>query len=177
MTAENKHGMAISNLAELLAYALAIELDAHERYMMLADQMEQHNNSELCGLFLKLASHEEHHAQEIRDRAGDIELPHLKLSKLKWPGTDSPEAAELDEAHYMMTSWHALQMALKAEQRAFEFFEGIVANVDDEELKRWAEEFRDEEAEHVEMVEQLLERYPKPSGSWSEDPDPPNLQG
>jgi rubrerythrin len=169
--------MSITNLPELLAHALAIEEDAHERYVMLADQMEQHNNSELCGLFLKLASHEEHHAQEIRDRAGDIELPHLKLSDLKWPGSDSPEAAEFDEAHYKMTSWHALQMALKAEQRAFDFFETIVSSVEDEDLKRWAQEFRDEEAEHVVLVEQLLERYPKPAGDWSDDPDPPNLQG
>lgn len=168
--------ISITSLPELLAHALAIEVDAHERYVMLADQMEQHNNSELCGLFLKLASHEEHHAQEIRDRAGDIELLPLKLSDLKWAGDDSPEAAALDQAHYRMTPWHALQMALKAEQRAFEFFETFVANVEDEELKRWGLEFRDEEAEHVELVEELLERYPKPADDWAEDPDPPNLQ-
>lgn len=174
---QNKIPAPISNLAELLAYALAIEEDAHERYMMLADQMEQHNNSELCALFLKLASHEEHHAQEIRDRAEGLELPYLTLSKLNWLGGDSPEAAELDEAHYLMTPWHALQMALKAEQRALAFFEDFVAATTDDELKRWGEEFRDEETEHVALVEELLQRYPKPAETWLDDPDPPNLQG
>lgn len=167
---------AIANVAELLAHALAIEEDALERYVMLADQMERHNNTELREIFLKLASHEEHHAQEIRDRADYMKLPRLTLYDLKKAGNNSPEAAELGEAHYKMTPWHALQMALKAEQRAFDFFEEIVSGAQDADLKRWAQEFRDEEAEHVQLVEHLLERYPKPAADWSDDHDPPNLQ-
>lgn len=72
-----------------------------------------------------------------------------------------------------MTSWHALPMALKAEQRAFDFFKTVVENTQDDELKRWAEEFQQEEAEHVRLVEDLLTQYPKPAADWSHDDDPP----
>jgi rubrerythrin len=170
---------AITDLAELLAHALAIEHDAQARYEMLADQMEQHNNSELCGIFLKLASHEKLHAQEISDKADEagLELPHIELGAWQWPGGDSPEAVDVGDAHYLMTAWHALRMALAAEQRAFAFFDRIARFTEHADLRKWAEEFRTEEAEHVRLVEDLLTKYPKPASSWDDDPDPPVLQG
>ena len=43
------------SVEELLAYSLAIEQEAAERYAELADQMEVHNNHEVAELFHKLA--------------------------------------------------------------------------------------------------------------------------
>jgi len=163
----------ISSLGELLAHAHAIETDAVERYRMLADQMEVHHNRALAEIFRELAGHEEKHAAEILAQAGDIELPDLKPSEFKWPGMESPEAAELDEMHYLMTPWHALQMALRAEQRAHAFFAHMAETAGEPEMKKWAEEFREEEAEHVELVLRLLEKYPEPEDGWQDDPDPP----
>lgn len=168
--------LKIESEAELLAHAHAIEKDAVERYIMLAEQMETHNNRELAALFRELAGHEEKHAAEIKVRAGDIELPDLKPGDFKWPGMESPESAELDDAHYKMTPWHALKMALRAEQRAFEFFDHVVRSATDAGLKAWAEEFREEEAEHVELVERLLEKHPEPKPGWDDDDDMPALQ-
>ena len=164
---------SIESVEELLAHAYVIEVDATERYLMLADQMDVHNNPELAQLFRKLASHEEHHAQEILERSRDMNLPTLKSSEYKWGDFEGPEAAVLDEAHYMMTPWHALQMALAAEKRAFAFFDRLVETARGDEMKKWAEEFREEEAEHVQLVEDLLKRHPEPDGDWADDPDPP----
>ena len=164
---------AIDSVEELLAHAYMIEVDATDRYLMLADQMEVHNNLELAGLFRKLASHEEHHAQEILEQAKALKMPDLKPSEYKWGDFEAPEAAALDEAHYLMTPWHALQMALGAEQRAFAFFDRLVATAGDDGMRKWAEEFREEEAEHVRLVEDLLKRYPEPDEGWADDPDPP----
>lgn len=163
----------IASVEELLAHAYLIEIDAHERYEMLADQMEVHNNPELAELFRKLAQHEQHHAEEILAQAGERELPRLSVSEQKWGETEGPEAAALDEAHYLMTPWHALQMALAAEERAYYFFDRIVGATDDPETKKWAMEFREEEAEHIRLVKELLERHPEPAEGWDEDPDPP----
>ena len=169
-------GPLIESEGELLAHAHAIEQDALERYRMLADQMDTHNNPVLAELFRELASHEEKHAAEILERAEGIALPVLKSSDFKWPGSESPESAELDQAHYKMTPWHALQMALRAERRAFAFFDHVVRTARDPGLKAWAEEFREEEAEHVELVEQLLEKFPEPEPGWDQDDDLPALQ-
>ena len=34
-------------------------------------------------------------------------------------------------------------------------------------------ELRQEESEHVAMVKQWMAKYPKPTGDWAHDPDPP----
>ncbi len=172
----NAPGPQITDLGELLAYAHAIEVDAMERYQLLADQMETHNNRELAKLFRELAGHEEKHAAKILEQAGESGLPVIEESAFHWLGTESPEAADLDAAHYRMTPWHALQMALGAEQRAFAFFDHLVNTVSEPEVKKWAEEFRDEEAEHVELVERLLKLHPEPAEGWDLDDDPPYLQ-
>ena len=76
MTARSDEAaFGIANEAELLAHAHAIEQDAVERYRMLADQMETHNNPGWRSCFAELAGHEEKHAAEILAQAGDIELP------------------------------------------------------------------------------------------------------
>ena len=115
----------VASLADLFALAYQIEADAVERYALLADQMETHNNPELVKVFRDLARAEGIHAEEIRRLAGDIDVVAHARQTGGWKG-DSPEEADLSAAHYMMTPWHALQMALVGEQRALEFFTGIV---------------------------------------------------
>ena len=166
----------IRSLADLLSHALAIETEAVERYSLLADQMEVHNNPELAAIFRKLAGIEGRHAKEIEGRAAGLDLPNLKPWEYEWAGGDSPEAGDSAEAHYLMTPHHALKMALAAEQRAFAFFDGLVGKVEDAAVRKLAAEFAEEERAHVRLVEELLERYPAPAADWDDDPDPPVLQ-
>jgi rubrerythrin len=165
----------VATLPDLFALAWQIEADAVERYKMLADQMETHNNLELVKVFRDLARAEGIHADEIRRLAGDIDVVAHAGRIGGWKG-DSPEEVDLATAHYMMTPWHALQMALVGEKRALEFFTDIVATTKDAKIKQMAAEFVEEEAEHVNLVHRLLRKYPEPAEGWSEDPDPPASQ-
>ena len=73
-----------------------------------------------------------------------------------------------------MTPWHALKMALAGEERALAYFQHVVATTDDLKIRDMAEEFAEEESEHVALCHRLLKKYPAPQGdSWSDDPDPP----
>ena len=162
----------VSSLAELFALAYKIEADAVERYTLLADQMETHNNPDLVKIFSDLARAEGIHAEEIRRLAGDIDVVAHSRRVGEWQHGDSPEEADLSVAHYMMTPWHALQMALEGEKQALAFFTNIVETTKDAKIKKMAAEFVEEEAEHVNLVHRLLRRYPAPSTSWSEDSDP-----
>lgn len=169
-------GPSISSLADLFGAAYRIEADAVERYRLLADQMETCNNSELVVVFKDLATAEAIHAEEIRRQAGDIDVVAQAQRALAWPGGESPEQADLGSAHYLMTPWHALQMALAGEQRALAFFTAVVESATDPKVKSMAAEFVEEEAEHVNLVHRLLRKYPVPPASWSEDLDPPVQQ-
>ena len=163
----------ITSLADLLAIAWRIEADAVERYIMLAEQMETHNNADLAYIFRDLARAEGIHRDEIRQQAGDLDIEAHARKVAKWEKGDSPEEADLGEAHYMMTPWHALQMALAGEKRALAYFEHVVETTKDAKIKEMAKEFVEEEAEHVNLCYRLLKKYPKPEGeAWAEDPDP-----
>ena len=166
----------IQSLPELYAHALAIEIEAEDTYALLADQMDVHNNRELAALFRKLSVIEGKHAKEIEERAKDIVLPDIAPWEYQWQSPASPEAADVDDVHYLMTPHHALMMALAAEKRAQAFFEDLARSASDPEVKAMAEEFAAEEREHVRLVEDLLARHPAPAEGWDEDMDPPVLQ-
>lgn len=169
-------GPKIDTLTDLLAAAYKIEADAVERYQMLADQMEVYNNPELVDVFRDLAKAEGFHAEEIRRQAGDIDVV-AHARRIAFGRGDSPEEVDMGAAHYMMTPWHALQMALAGEKRALAYFTEVVGTTKDPKVKEMAEEFVEEEAEHVNLCHRLLRKYPAPSGeSWQDDPDPPVAQ-
>ena len=168
----------ILSLAELYAVAYEIEAAAVERYELLAAQMQAHNNADLVVIFLDLARAEGIHRDEIRrlaEEAGVDVLAHAPRVA-KWPQGESPEEVDAGAAHYLMTPWHALQLALGGEQRALEFFSSVAASAKDAKVRRLAEEFMEEEAEHVNLVHRLMRRQPAPPDAWAADPDPPVAQ-
>ena len=167
----------ITSIADLLALAHQIEADAVQRYTELAEQMETHNNRELVNVFRDLARAEGIHAEEIRKIAGDVDLVAQAQRLGRWKNSDSPEQADLGTAHYLMTPWHALQLALTGEKQALAFFTSILNSAKDAKIKDMAAEFVEEEAEHVNLVHRLLRKYPKPLNSWADDDDPPRPQG
>ncbi len=163
----------VASVADLFAVAYQIEADAVERYELLADQMETHNNPELVTVFRDLSRAEAIHRDEIRRLAGDIDVVAQAQKMAKWKHGESPEAASLDEAHYLMTPWHALQLALAGEKRALAFFKHVVDSAKDPAIRKLADEFVEEEAEHVNLVHRLLRKYPRPTVTWSSDLDSP----
>jgi rubrerythrin len=167
---------AVRTLTDLFAAAYRIEAEAVERYTLLADQMETHNNPELSKVFRDLARAEAMHADEIRRQAGDIDVVAHAERLGGWRKGESPEEADLSAAHYLMTPWQALQMALAGERRALAFFSSIAATTKDARVRHMAEEFVEEEAEHVNLVHRLLRKYVPPASTWADDADPPVAQ-
>lgn len=166
----------VANLDDLLAVAYQIEIDAVERYELLADQMKAHNNPELEKVFRDLARAEGIHGEEIRRLAGGFDVVAHARKMAKFEHGESPEEADLSSAHYMMTPWHALQLSLAGEKRALAYFASIAETAKDPKVKTMAAELVEEESEHVNLVYRLLRRYPQPDDSWSEDLDPPVSQ-
>jgi rubrerythrin len=163
------------SIEDLMAQALAIEREAVARYDELADMMEAHNNTEVAALFRKMAGYEAHHVEQILADMGWAEDTVTPRHAGVWSAGDAPESVPLDEMHYLMHPWHALQLALAAEQRAVEFFSRVAASAGSDTVRRAAEEMRDEEIEHVELVKMWLAKVPQPDKNWHDDPDPPRL--
>jgi rubrerythrin len=159
-------------LDEFMAQAYAMELDAQSRYADLADAMEMHNNREVAELFRKMSVIEGKHAAQIMAEMGWTQPPPYAVAPA-WEGFESAEAVPIDEVHYLMRPWHALQLALAAEQRAERFFAELAMSAHAEPVRKAAIELRDEEREHVELVKAWLAKVPQPEKDWAVDPDPP----
>ena len=161
-----------ATLEEFMAQALAMELEASQRYTELADAMETHNNREVCELFRKMAVIEGKHASQIMAQMGWSAMP-ANARAPSWQGFEAAETVPAESLHYLMQPWHALQLALAAEQRAESFFAHLVDAVQSEPVRDAARELLGEEREHVGLIKAWLERVPPPDPNWAEDPDPP----
>ncbi len=170
----NDQKQIIGTTEELLAYSLAMEEEAVERFNELADQMEVHNNHEVADLFYKLAEIEGKHVENVNRAAAGKELPDLLAWEFDWIDEgESPEGGSLEDAHYLMQPWHAIELAKRGEQRAVAFFKHVASNATDKAVEKMARELVAEEEEHVALLEQWQERFPKPEDDWDDDLDPP----
>jgi rubrerythrin len=164
---------AAHTLEEFMAQALAMEREAVQRYSEFADAMEMHNNREVAKLFRTMAQYEGKHADQIMAEMGWTEASAPAADPLAWPEFEAPETVAVDEVHYLMQPWHALQLALAAERRAEAFFGTLARGTNNEAVRRAALELQAEESEHVALVQAWLAKVPVPDGDWANDPDPP----
>ena len=161
------------DIPTFFAHALALEIEAAERYDELADAMEVHNNADASVLFRNMARFSRKHADEVRGRAANVKVPHFAPWEFKWNGPEGPESAPVERTHYMMKPYHCLVLALHNERRGQEYYAQVAAEATDPEVRRLAKEMADEESEHVVMLEDWLKKTPKPAADWAEDLDPP----
>jgi len=160
-------------LADVMAQALAMEREAVQRYSALADVMEVHHNREVEALFRKMAQIEAKHAEQIRAEMGWTDASDAPASQASPFAADAPESVPEDAVHYLMWPWHALQLALSAEQRAEAFFASLALAAPGAAVREAALRLRDEEREHVALIRAWIEKTPQPGSDWAEDPDPP----
>ncbi len=174
---EKTAAAVIDSPEELLAHALQMETEAAERYAEIAENLEFHNNQEVAALFHKLGEYGRLHAAEVKEMSKDMDLPHIAPWDFKWPdgSGDSPEASSLEDVHYLMNSYQAVQLAMKVESAAYEFYAGVAETTPNADTKKIAQEFAEEESEHVELLKGWVDKYPKPDEDWDYDPDLPNV--
>jgi rubrerythrin len=161
-------------LAEFMTLALAMENEAAQRYAEFADAMAMHNNREVAALFRKMAQIEAKHAAQIMAEMGWTSAPAMPAGRATWEGFEGPETTPGDEVHYLMQPWHALQLALRNEERAQRFFGKLARVATVATVKKAARELEAEEREHVELVKAWLAKVPPPDSDWANDPDPPS---
>ena len=134
---------------EFLAYAINLELEAANRYALLADAMEAGGNHEVCALFRHLAEYSRLHLAEARARGGFRDIPKMKPDDFVWPGLESPETAAIWAADPFMGREQALEIALDAETAGLDYYQRVLDTTSDPEIKTLAKEFVAEERSHV----------------------------
>ena len=156
-------------LPEFLAHAIALEHEAAERYLELADMMEAHRNDEVSALFRDMVRFSRLHHDSIVERAGGVALPTLRSWQYRW--TQPPEAGGDEAFDYTLDAYE--RAALRARERGARDASttaDVGQHSSDPEVKRLAAEFAAEETEHVEALEDWLARTPRPGRRGATDP-------
>ena len=157
----------IKTSAELYAHAIAIEREAAARYFEFAERMSDLGNEAVAEIFSTLATLEAEHLIELLERTADMALPDLAADEHRWLGGSAPETVDRELVFRLMTPRHALEIALLAENRAAAFFDTVVLTCDDAMLRALACEMAGDEADHIAILEKLLETTPSPVIDWA----------
>lgn len=149
----------IDSLEQFLRCAALLEADAASGYDRLAELMSETGNEEVAALFAKFAEFSRLHLSEVheiqQEKLGRVFED--QLDSVTWPDGHSPEnplaVAELSD----MTPRKAIETALETERRACDFYAIIASQSRLNEVQEMAQEFAEEEAEHVEHLQRWLQ--------------------
>lgn len=148
----------VLSLKDALDLAALIEEEAHERYLELADQMEQHRTPEAARFFRFMAENEAKHGAELSKRRQALfgDAPRDVHRGMLF----DVEAPDYDEARAFMTAREALGIALRCEEKAHAFFVEALPHVKDPQVNALFAELREEEVHHQQLVRRELARLP-----------------
>ncbi len=146
------------NLRDTLDLAIAIEEEAKERYDEFADQLEAHHTPEVAKFFRFMSDNEVKHAEVLTTQR--VELFGDEPTTADTSMIYDIEAPDYDGARAFMSINDALEVALNAEIKAYEFYHDALPSVTDENVNKLFVRLRDEEVQHQKMIKEIMAKVP-----------------
>ena len=157
------------SLMDALDLASLIELEAQKRYTEFAESFGSRGDGDAGAVFRSMAVNEGKHCEELAERRlalfGETP-PNVRIDDIF-----DVEAPDVGEVRWNMSVLKAYQVALYAEQKAFAFYDEALEYVDQADVKLLFEELREEEAEHVKMLVDIIAKLPPSAEVELEDVD------
>lgn len=157
------------NLMDALDLATLIEVEACKRYAQFAERLGSGADGDAASVFQSMVVNESKHGEEIAERR--LALFGDQKPKVKLDDIFDVEAPEYGASTRDMSALEAYQVALSSERKAFDFYDGALRYVTEPSVRKLFEELREEEAEHVRMVEELIAKLPPSARVAPEDED------
>ncbi len=144
------------SIKDALDLAILVEDEAGERYRELADNLELHNTGDAAGFFRFMVTCEARPGAELRAKRKELfsDQPTTVDRSMLW----DVEAPAFETARTFMSLQDALDVALAAETKAFEFFDTALPEITDSEVRELFTELRQEEVEHMQMVREQMKK-------------------
>jgi rubrerythrin len=160
------------SLMDALDLATLIEVEAYKRYTQFAERLGSSAEGDAAAVFESMAVNENKHGEQNAERRialfGD-QRPRVKITDIF-----DVEAPEYGATARGMSPLKAYWVALSSERKAFAFYDQARRHVSQPEVKALFEELRDEEAEHVQMIETIIAKLPPEARvdlEYEDDPD------
>lgn len=149
----------LSSVEVFLSYAIKLEEEATLRFGQLADAMDASGNRPVGALFRKLSDYSRLHLQDAKSRAGFRDVPVMLPQDFQWPDFESPETAAIWATDPLIAYGEAMDIALESEKRGYDFYKLVLDSTTNPEIRALAKEFVEEEAEHVQWLEQWIAQH------------------
>jgi erythrin-vacuolar iron transport family protein len=156
-------------LMDAIDLAALIEIEAYKRYTQFAERLGSRDSDDAGAVFESMAVNESKHGEQLAKRRLALfgeEPPTVKLDDIF-----DVEAPDFGAPSMNMSPLKAYQVALSSEKKAFAFYSQVLRYVDQSDVKALFEELRDEEAEHVRMLEEIIAKLPPSAAIDLEDED------
>jgi erythrin-vacuolar iron transport family protein len=165
---------ATISLMDTLDLATLIEVEAFKRYTLFAEQFGSRLADVAGAVFESMAENEKKHADELVQRR--VALFGEAPARVKLDDIFDVEAPDVGSTYASMSAWKAYRLALHSEQKAFAFYDRALRTVTQPEIKALFEELREEEAEHVRMIEEIIAKLPPSAKVDLEDLDDTSMR-
>jgi len=156
-------------LMDALDLAHLIEVEAFQRYTHFAKRLGSRDPNDAGAAFQSMAVNEKKHGDQLAERR--LALFGDKPPMVKLDDIFDVEAPEFGAPRWNMSQLGAFQVALSSEKKAFAFYDAVLPGVRQADVKALFEELRNEEAEHVAMIEGIIAKLPPSAAIELEDED------
>lgn len=157
------------SLMDALDLASLIELEAKKRYEEFAESLGTRGTGDAGSVFRSMAVNEIKHCEEIAERR--VKLFGNQPAKVRIDDIFDVEAPDSGDVRWNMSTLKAYQLALYSEQKAHAFYDEALVYVTQPDVKALFEELREEEAEHVRMLVEIIAKLPPEASIEIEDED------
>lgn len=145
-------------LMDALDLASLIEVEAQQRYVLFSHQLGRGGGYNPGTFFALMAENEAKHGHALAERRkalfGD------KPARVTLDDLFDIEAPDVGAPRRTMSTIDAFQIALAAEQKAHDFYAWALPSITDPQVRTLFAELRDEEIEHVRMLQEALATMP-----------------
>jgi hypothetical protein len=171
-----KDGFNFSSVVEFVAHAQALEQELAERYAEMADCMEVHNNLVVARLFRELAEYGESRAGLLRNEMQGRVVPLVPPWEYRWLDIETPGSADcMQRLHYLMTPYHALELALQIERGAYLFYLHTVEAHSDRQVRELAAKSLTDIRHHLNLLQEWMHQEETSLERVQDDLDPPHM--
>ncbi len=146
------------SLKDALDLAILIEEEAQERYQEFTRLVGGRYEGDAGDVFRRMAGYEARHRDELVGRRRQLfgDAPRTVTRDM----LDDVEAPDRGKPRVFMGPREALEVALASERKAHDFFDGALAFVKDEDVRKLFEELRGEEVTHQQLVKEAMKGVP-----------------
>ena len=143
------------SLQDALDPAALIEEEAYTRYNLYANQLGRGGAG---SFFATMAENEKKHGDQLSDRRKAMfgDAP----ARVSLDDLFDVEAPEVGAPRRSMSLLQAYELAKSSEQKAYDFYDQALPSITDQEVRTLFVELRDEETEHVRMIEEAIAQLP-----------------